>query len=410
MYTGFSQYLASIKLLQATAIQSRKSPTGSKILSHRTEISEVLHHLAAQPRTEIQARNTTDRRLPDQSSKTEIMFVAARLPLFGPVPTSFLHLPAELRNQIYELSEYTVQGQEKACELSTRPRMECCHGAHTIPERRCVRQYFRPECTYLRLNWPTVRTLDLAATRAACKEKTCGCSTQPAMTRVCRQIREETLPMFYGNRHWFFTMFGERKEPSGETRIKLHGKVHEFPKKCPFWIRRASESFLEALDRCTATCSIKWFEWERPIYKLRKVHKDLVQWIEAIGPRNAAMIRKLTIVYSVKKRARDIEFGLLPMLRKRGLQEGVLDWRDINHPDHGSVYDCLTKPKPEPDAQERQWRERREIKMKWRQGTAPKTKDLEDALNRVKCLALSRAQCKLAVCVAHPDRVTSRVR
>ncbi|KAF2214117.1 hypothetical protein CERZMDRAFT_96144 [Cercospora zeae-maydis SCOH1-5] len=120
--------------------------------------------------------------------------------------------------------------------------------------------------------------------------------TQPAITRVCSKIRQEALSTWYGTHHWFFTSF-PNKPPGRPIDEKFPGMV---------------AGSTPAMQR--GAC------------------KDVIRWIDAIGPENASFISSLTLVYTGLATERDIECSLLPQLLKRGVRQDAFDWRVMREP------------------------------------------------------------------------------
>ena len=173
--------------------------------------------------------------------------------------------------------------------------------------------------------------------------------------------------MFYGNQHWYYEAFHAHRD----TAIRF------------------SDMY-------------RWWRFRFTGYhkQMVNIHKDLLKWIDAIGPEATGMIRNLTVLYNRgMKRAHDIEFTLLPALRKRGLKEGVLDWREIpcRYNAYGGHLEALLQPKPPMTTEELIWRinrERRRLGLRrlftderdeiLRNGGVLKTEDGE----RVRCALL----------------------
>ena len=109
-------------------------------------------------------------------------------------------------------------------------------------------------------------------------------TSQPSLTRVCRKIREDTLPMWYGNQHFLFTIL-TNKDGAG---------------------------VYEGLDRTG--------EMDH--------HDDalhMIQWFERIGRANAAAIRRLTIVYTTVENGYYLRRCDLPWLKSLGVDvEGAV--------------------------------------------------------------------------------------
>lgn len=98
---------------------------------------------------------------------------------------------------------------------------------------------------------------------------------QPELTRVSRQVRKDTLPIFYGHH--------------------------------PFVYRVTAGNVQASVQK-------------------------LLDWLDTLGPTNAAMIRRLVLVYLRKKNLRYFTVKLLPELRRRGLDTAVLRYERMGHP------------------------------------------------------------------------------
>ncbi|CAK1364998.1 unnamed protein product [Cercospora beticola] len=103
-------------------------------------------------------------------------------------PTGFLDLPAELRNEIYKLSGcLELAGYGRQCWCFQPARCECYavfgHYSRMTIDLRHTGADFR---------WD----IDAASTNGNVHG---GVNHQPSLTRVSRQVRTETLAMYYGN-------------------------------------------------------------------------------------------------------------------------------------------------------------------------------------------------------------------
>ncbi|SMQ51367.1 unnamed protein product [Zymoseptoria tritici ST99CH_3D7] len=127
-------------------------------------------------------------------------------------PVTFLDLPAELRNRIYEMSGClrVMCDQKKKfgfvstlhADIVSRHNLRCDHdsGMSLIPiPRGFARNSF------------SMSTLDHVDPRRprtwTSYSYSRSVAQQPDLTRVCRQVRDDTLPMFYGNNH--FVLLGD---------------------------------------------------------------------------------------------------------------------------------------------------------------------------------------------------------
>ncbi|KXS95724.1 hypothetical protein AC578_10757 [Pseudocercospora eumusae] len=149
-------------------------------------------------------------------------------------PTTFLSLPAELRNYIYDLS---------GCLLIDR----CCKaGCNRAATRDISGKYFikcygpqygraRVRCLATSSLW-TLIPVDIRGTRRkmiyykspkdpGTLRRSAPAAKQPALTRVSRAIRQETLPMFYGqNRFVIWTHKPEHVKATCEKFLKTIGQ------------------------------------------------------------------------------------------------------------------------------------------------------------------------------------------
>ncbi|KAK5695000.1 hypothetical protein LTR17_024713 [Elasticomyces elasticus] len=108
----------------------------------------------------------------------------------------------------------------------------------------------------------THRCVSVAVVRAAC--------SIPKLTRVSRDVRADTLPMYYGKHTFHFRLF--------------HGHMNQ-----------------EARDQDETS---------------------LLSWLSAIGPRNASLLRNFVITFSRDKDAHYIRRNLQPRMAKLGVRVG----------------------------------------------------------------------------------------
>lgn len=108
---------------------------------------------------------------------------------------------------------------------------------------------------------------------------------QPALTRVCRQLRAETLPVFYGS-HRFVLVLAAYKPL--------------MPPPPP------------PLD------TVLWRAWHRA------ARVSVFHTLEAITPAHVKLIKHLGVVYVQRRQLGWIKDVLLPGLRARGLRHGTL--------------------------------------------------------------------------------------
>ncbi|KAK4502256.1 hypothetical protein PRZ48_005681 [Zasmidium cellare] len=130
-------------------------------------------------------------------------------------PTSFLSLPAELRNYIYDLSGCLKILQCKVCHSTIRGDDEeishrsCCFYSYDGYEIDCEYR----EKAYLWVNRHPFRGAEDCG-RHIGWEKTHGMEehlkehvvgiSQPALSKVSKQLRPEMLSLFYGEHIWMF--------------------------------------------------------------------------------------------------------------------------------------------------------------------------------------------------------------
>ncbi|KJX94448.1 hypothetical protein TI39_contig4193g00002 [Zymoseptoria brevis] len=125
-------------------------------------------------------------------------------------PVTFLDLPAELRNRIYDMSgclgvmctqkkKFGFQHTMHA-DIVSRHNWRCDHdsGMSLIP----IPSGMHRESHSISMPDP----FDPRRERTSYSYSR-SIAQQPDLTRVCRQVRDDTLPMFYGNNH--FVLLGD---------------------------------------------------------------------------------------------------------------------------------------------------------------------------------------------------------
>ncbi|KAK5127963.1 hypothetical protein LTR85_005080 [Meristemomyces frigidus] len=146
----------------------------------------------------------------------------------GSGKTTFLDLPPEIRNHIYELSG-CLKGLPMLQMRSTVTRRGSRHAQeHTLP------------------------------------------TTQPSLTMMSKQVRRDTLPMFYGNHGFVFTRFDTESDGS-----------------------------------------------------------NIETWLEALGAANAKMLFCVVIVVRKKKQQLYVEKTLLPKMRQLGVRVDDIFLRSV---------------------------------------------------------------------------------
>jgi hypothetical protein len=93
------------------------------------------------------------------------------------------------------------------------------------------------------------------------------------MTRVSRQVRHDTLPMYYGSHSFLFTLFNLKSD--GES---------------------------------------------------------IIGWLNTIGPVNAGLLRDLKIVYRTKKLIHILQKGILPKMRELGVKDDAVTVKRLPYP------------------------------------------------------------------------------
>lgn len=218
-------------------------------------------------------------------------------------PPTFSTLPPEIRNHIYTLSKCLQLGQTCCCctkgwvfvyNSGHREFLNCtkCYDWNFPPlgtdrptplslwvnrnsERAIYRGTEKDSLAELRTNNKRARKLRVNCDRrvqemsAAIHAKHIDSTSQPALTMINKQIRQETLPMFYGIQSFLFTLF-----------------------------ERASDSV------------------------------SIFKWLRTIGKQNASFLRSIKIVYRKKKDRQYIQKTLMKSMNKLGVRtdakEGVV--------------------------------------------------------------------------------------
>ncbi|KAK3110086.1 hypothetical protein LTR53_015985 [Teratosphaeriaceae sp. CCFEE 6253] len=182
-------------------------------------------------------------------------------------PTTFELLPPELRKKIYEDSECLDIRQCNRCKLCLRADVyswgEITDATpHNLPAHATplVLSIFRRSNNHKSLchRFRAIRTFECSAHSAS--TGAVGIA-QPNLTLVNKSIRAETLGMFYG-RHTLYFAF----------------------------------------------------------HDIEVDHKIIARWLRKIGLDNSSRLRRVIIVYSVKKHARHIKKFLMPEMAKLGLK------------------------------------------------------------------------------------------
>ncbi|KAF7197661.1 hypothetical protein HII31_01000 [Pseudocercospora fuligena] len=232
----------------------------------------------------------------------------AQTPVGDDDKTTFESLPAELRNRIYQLS-----GCLKFYEEPDRNRRSCARhtvcGDYTADAHPVVHGCGDGEhCSFA--SWDGFRDWKAAAyfvngdptfdtanygprtcvenfarytTRATSPRKSLICyqmtGAQPGLTRVSKKVREDTLPIFYGNHPFVVRLFSANA--SDENRV--------------------------------------------------------FRWLDTIGPAAANMLREIYIFYARKQQLKHIRNNVLPELRARGVKTapgelGVVHLTRVTYP------------------------------------------------------------------------------
>ncbi|KAK1071436.1 hypothetical protein LTR74_003313 [Friedmanniomyces endolithicus] len=207
-------------------------------------------------------------------------------------PTTFSTLPAELRDEIYELSGCldlvqcrTTRISMRADEFQTYARTDCASIAYNraLIDRQaflCIRQH-------------SATRHDRSQRKRFCKWKTmCICNTlsyftpaeisQPSLTKVSTAVRADTLPIYYG-KHIFYAFVSDGEE-DGTT---------------------------------------------------------LLRWLSTIGSHNASLLRNIILVYGKKTVAHCIVRDLQPEMARLGVRVGdAVKLRRTDYP-HCNCDECI---------------------------------------------------------------------
>ncbi|PIA95024.1 hypothetical protein CB0940_08480 [Cercospora beticola] len=203
-------------------------------------------------------------------------------------PTSFEHLPAELRNSIYELAgcgkyyeepvsshfrhsvegDYTVEHHHKA--HGCKDRASCSNAPwddfRSWSPAAIMVNPARDSTTRVNgfLPWPRTCKSDRWRRPLRCYEAT---TDQPAITRVSRVVRGDTLSIFYGGHPFIFRLIST----DGSDKDKI------------------------------------------------------LQYLDTIGLVNASRLEEVYIVYARKQQEKEIEKDLLREMKVRGVITGGMD-------------------------------------------------------------------------------------
>ncbi|KAK0255127.1 hypothetical protein B0A54_11299 [Friedmanniomyces endolithicus] len=189
-------------------------------------------------------------------------------------PTTFSTLPAELRNEIYELSGCldlvqcpTTRKIMPADELQTYPGTGCASIAYNRalidrPAILCICRYpFTTFDRFLRMKF-----CNFGKTRVCNSLLSCFTPTrpsQPSLTKVSTAVRADTLPIYYGK--YTFYAFISDVEEDDET---------------------------------------------------------LLRWLSTIGPHNASLLRNIILVHDEQAVAHYIVKDLQPEMARLGVRVG----------------------------------------------------------------------------------------
>ena len=223
-------------------------------------------------------------------------------------PTNFLSLPGELRNYIYSLSRCLQVYQCAGCTLRANeplPNLENIYKCSSLcPNCRTYYSSLGPynaeppilsfwvnRCSYLAQEGAETSCelgsiKKLRTAKVSCKNhppkqawdrgaKHITRISQPELTKVSKQVRDETLSIFYGNRSFLFTLMNTE------------------------------------IDGLT----------------VRK-------WLRTIGKENAAKLRTLKIVYRTKADRRYVKEDLMREMKKLGVKtdEDVVMVKRLQYP------------------------------------------------------------------------------
>ncbi|KAK0287847.1 hypothetical protein LTR91_022260 [Friedmanniomyces endolithicus] len=209
-------------------------------------------------------------------------------------PTTFSTLPAELRNEIYELSGcldlvqcLVTRSSKRANEFQTYVRADCASIAinRALTDRPaflCIRQH--PATRHGR---SLPRFLPRIRPTSICDSSTFSCFppaeiSQPSLTKVSIAVRADTLPIYYG-KHIFYAFISDVEEESA----------------------------------------------------------SLLRWLSIIGPHNASLLRNIILVYCKKTVARYIIKDLQPEMARLGVRVGdAVKLRRTDYP-HCNCDECI---------------------------------------------------------------------
>ncbi|KAK6442919.1 hypothetical protein LTR95_000797 [Oleoguttula sp. CCFEE 5521] len=133
------------------------------------------------------------------------------------MPASFMTLPPELRNDIARLATYHFEANGI---IYPRPYggldefMILMKGGHRVSCSDAINAHMGSTSPSYHPMAEDTRQAIIANDNADQHRCTPRCVAQPALTRVCRQLREEILPMFYGMHQFHFELHQFK-----ETRI-----------------------------------------------------------------------------------------------------------------------------------------------------------------------------------------------
>ncbi|KAK3617262.1 hypothetical protein LTR56_025416 [Elasticomyces elasticus] len=198
-------------------------------------------------------------------------------------PTTFSTLPAELRNRIYHLSGSLniIQIRQCGCAFRADEPRHAQEGRLGMDDEDIDRMFEADQPALIQVNTPletdwtmckrassihqrtaTHRCVPVAVARAAC--------SAPELARVSKEVRADTLPMYYGKHTFHFRLF--------------HGHMNQDE-------RDQDET-------------------------------SLLSWLSAIGARNASLLRNFVITFSKDKDAHYIRRNLQPQMAKLGVRVG----------------------------------------------------------------------------------------
>ncbi|KAK4898662.1 hypothetical protein LTR27_003834 [Elasticomyces elasticus] len=190
--------------------------------------------------------------------------------------TTFSTLPAELRNRIYHLSGCLniIQIRQCGCAFRADEPRHTQEGRLGMNDEDIDRMFEADQPALIQVNTPSETDWTMCRRASSIHERTAthncvsvavaraACSI-PKLTRVSRDVRADTLPMYYGKHIFQFRLF--------------HRKQDE---------------------------------------------KSMLSWLSAIGPRNASLLRNFVITFSKDKDAHYIKRHLQPQMAKLGVRVG----------------------------------------------------------------------------------------